>query len=422
MRAIIYSLYDTLFYKNHSKSILLGMESYFKKGHENLSKRHSLLSYSVSKVPFYKVNTDLVFEKFKVLTKSILKNNLDDFLSPDYSISELIKGRTSGSTASPMIFYLSREKKRQRIAELIFFNRWAGYEIGMKHALNSIGASKSKFKLLIQNEVLLDPSKLNKTTLKSFCDSIINGKVEFYIGYPSVLNQLATYIKKQKLDIKLKGIISTGEPLTETVRENVELAFRCKVYSRYSSLELGVIAHECEFRTLHVNGSNLFVEVLKFESDDPVNDGEIGRVVVTDFNNYAMPLIRYDTGDLASIENSNCKCGRKGKVIKNLEGRKVDFIVDSEGNKLSFAFLNTLIWPYHDKIVHYQFLQEVFGVIELSIEINTSNVKFVENLESDIKSNLSINTEFNIKVVDEIKPMKSGKKPFVINNYLKNIS
>jgi phenylacetate-CoA ligase len=287
--------------------------------------------------------------------------------------------------------------------------------------LDLIGASKSKLKLWIQNEVLLDPSKLNNDKLDVFLDTIKRNNIEFYIGYPSVLNQLALHAKENKVSLSFKGIISTGEPLTEHLRKTISSQFNCNVLSRYSSLELGVIAHECEYHTLHVNGANLFVEVLGIDSDEPIKNGEIGRIIVTDYNNYAMPLIRYDTGDLGSIEQSSCKCGRKGNVIRKLQGRKVDFIIDADGNKFSFAFLNTLIWPYHDKISHYQFLQNEAHIIKLFLQLSSSDATFIDNLKFDIISNLSQNTIFDVETVEEIPPMASGKKPFVINNYLKSL-
>ena len=253
-------------------------------------------------------------------------------------------------------------------------------------------------------------------------DYMINGKKQGYTSfYCFGCGAGGDIIKFKQLKISFKGIISTGEPLTEHFRQTISSQFDCDVLSRYSSLELGVIAHECEYHTLHVNGANLFVEVLGIDSDEPIKNGEIGRIIVTDYNNYAMPLIRYDTGDLGSIEQSSCKCGRKGNVIRKLQGRKVDFIIDADGNKFSFAFLNTLIWPYHDKISHYQFLQNEAHIIKLFLQLSSSDATFTENLKFDIISNLSQNTIFDVETVEEIPPMASGKKPFVINNYLKSL-
>jgi phenylacetate-CoA ligase len=420
MRSLLYQLYDVFFQKKLSKKLHAEMNNYFFYGKEYFDKRQQVMDYAKKKCSFYN-NYDSNFEKVKTISKNDLKNSISSFISTDYKIDELYKGRTSGSTASPMVFFLSKRKKALRVSELSFFNEWAGYKIGMRHALNSIGASKSKLKLWIQNEVLLDPSKINNNKLDVFLDTITKKRIEFYIGYPSVLNQLAMYAKFKQLKISFKGIISTGEPLTEHFRQTISSQFDCDVLSRYSSLELGVIAHECEYHTLHVNGANLFVEVLGIDSDEPIKNGEIGRIIVTDYNNYAMPLIRYDTGDLGSIEQSSCKCGRKGNVIRKLQGRKVDFIIDADGNKFSFAFLNTLIWPYHDKISHYQFLQNEAHIIKLFLQLSSSDATFTENLKFDIISNLSQNTIFDVETVEEIPPMASGKKPFVINNYLKSL-
>ena len=200
MRSLLYQLYDVFFQKKLSKKLHAEMNNYFFYGKEYFDKRQQVMDYAKKKCSFYN-NYDSNFEKVKTISKNDLKNSISSFISTDYKIDELYKGRTSGSTASPMVFFLSKRKKALRVSELSFFNEWAGYKIGMRHALNSIGASKSKLKLWIQNEVLLDPSKINNNKLDVFLDTITKKRIEFYIGYPSVLNQLAMYAKFKQLKI-----------------------------------------------------------------------------------------------------------------------------------------------------------------------------------------------------------------------------
>ncbi len=78
----------------------------------------------------------------------------------------------------------------------------------------------------------------------------------------------------------------------------------------------------------HLNRANCYIEVLKFDSDEQVAPGELGRIVVTDFTNYAMPMIRYDIGDVATIGETH-----NGILLSldNLSGRKTDMIFKTNG-------------------------------------------------------------------------------------------
>ena len=70
-----------------------------------------------------------------------------------------------------------------------------------------------------------------------------------------------------------------------------------------------------------------------------MEEGELARIVVTDLFNYAMPLIRYDTGDLAVVE----KHEKYGKVITSIEGRRTDFIYNTSGDVLSpYSVINNM--------------------------------------------------------------------------------
>ncbi len=76
---------------------------------------------------------------------------------------------------------------------------------------------------------------------------------------------------------------------------------------------------------MHVIDPNVIVEYVR--DGHPVAPGEDGEVVVTHLDNWAMPFIRYRTGDVAQFDNTSCGCGRHLSIMKKIQGRTMDFVV-----------------------------------------------------------------------------------------------
>ena len=110
------------------------------------------------------------------------------------------------------------------------------------------------------------------------------------------------------------------------VRRNLEKIFRCTVRSWYSNEENGIMGLQREEdESYYIDTESYYYEILKLDSDEPAEPGELGRIVITDLYNYAIPLIRYDNGDLAVAERKE-KDGRFRLYLKELYGRRGDMI------------------------------------------------------------------------------------------------
>lgn len=150
-------------------------------------------------------------------------------------------------------------------------------------------------------------------------------------AYPSVLYLLAKTIGKDGGGhLGLKFLMSNSELLTAYVRKYLEEVFRCKVYDDYSCLEFSAIAFECRMQNLHVAADNVILEVLD-ENGKRLPAGEPGRIIVTSLNNYSMPYIRYEIGDVGTLSEERCPCGRHFPVLKGIVGRCDDFLVMPSG-------------------------------------------------------------------------------------------
>lgn len=415
---IAYRLYN-LFSRNKMRKSISELDSAYRSGIQ--ADASSLLRHAVNTVPFYKAFDicDLSLELFPVVNKDIIKMAPDNFLSTAYKRRSLLTGRTSGSNGVPLFFYWDKGKSLSRTAEVIYHNGWVGYQVGDLHLLNAVGLKKSKLTLLVQNEIVENPRFISDEWMARQRRKLIDKKVPFYVGYGSVIDRFSKFCSAQgdsPATFSLKGIISTAEHLSEQSRARAESVFGCPVLRRYATLETGILAHEClEGRRYHINNGNYHIEFLKTDCDAPAQPGETARIVVTDLRSYAMPLIRYDIGDLAIVDNEPCSCGRKGLTIKELMGRTTDNLINDQGQIVSWLAVNNAMWAFLG-IKRFQFIQHDHTRCDVNIVSNTGYDK--ESLKEVVKSLLGDSIEVRLNDVETIESLGSGKTPYIVNRIL----
>jgi len=144
-------------------------------------------------------------------------------------------------------------------------------------------------------------------------DTIKEAGSSFIIGLPSFIYRI-TVLMGERMDLKslgIKKIISTSEPLSESMRHLIEDAWGCKVADVWGMTEFGLAcAVECDAQNgLHTDEANLLFEVIDPETMRHVPDGETGELVITSLNAEGTVLIRYRTHDIASMLAPPCPCG-----------------------------------------------------------------------------------------------------------------
>lgn len=143
--------------------------------------------------------------------------------------------------------------------------------------------------------------------------------------YPSRLVQIAARLDAADARaLRLKLISVNSETSSKTQRAALANHFGCPVLDEYSTEELGWTAAECAFGETHVWEDMAYLEILERDRDRPVNTGEQGEIVGTNLHNFATPFIRYRQGDLGSLHQSSCRCGRTFRVLRDLVGRSND--------------------------------------------------------------------------------------------------
>lgn len=384
---------------------------------DNINK---LLQHAKDTTQFYSKYKNINnISDFPVVNKMTYIQNYDEFISHKFRDKKLHKMSTSGSTGTPFTVVQDMNKRKRVMAELIFYGEICNYKLGMKQAYFRVWTEKvkkSKLQVKKQNLVMVDISNLDDKRLSEIEHDICkSNKVKNILSYASTLDLLSKYLdekNKKPQDFIVKSIISSSELLQNSTRDRLKKVFGCPVISRYSNQENGILAQECiNYEEFHLNNACYYFEVLKLDSDEYAEEGEIGRIVITDLFNYAMPIIRYDTGDTGVIIN-NSKCGIKSMVLSELYGRRVDMIYDVEGKTLSPHVITNNMWGV-EGINQFTFIQE-----------NTNSYRILINTDKDINDEIIINKFKNvlgesaniyIEYVEEIPVLASGKRKYIQN-------
>jgi phenylacetate-CoA ligase len=156
----------------------------------------------------------------------------------------------------------------------------------------------------------------------------------YLLSYPSNLLALTDEFQARGLSLpQLRQIRTMGETLTPQVAGQLHAFWQVPVVDLYSSEEAGLMALQCPSGAglYHVQSESVKLEVLD-EAGRPCAPGEVGRVVVTSLHNFAMPLLRYDTGDYAEA-GPPCPCGRGLPTLARVLGRRRNMLVLPNGER-----------------------------------------------------------------------------------------
>ena len=234
------------------------------------------------------------------------------------------------------------------------------------------------------------------------------------IGYASAMEKLADVVLKadeKPADYGLKLVMADSESLSPEVKAKLEKAFGCPVYNRYGNNENGILALAGpDNDVFKVNFPEYYVEVLKLNTDEPVSEGEAGRIVITDLYNYAFPFIRYDTGDLGIA-------GKYNEVgccveIRELLGRVSAALTNTNGEVVA----ETEITAYYENMVgigRYQIVQ--VGKTEYEVLLEATPEQLDREIESRLRKCMGEDATVRVAHVDEIKQGKNGKYSITIN-------
>ena len=377
----------------------------------------NLIRHAVKTTDFYKdYPEDTPLEKLPVVNKDTFRQHYDSFLSSTYKEAEDNRVMcTSGSTGTPLRMIQNKDKICHNTAGGIFLGAAAGYYIGMKEAFIRVWVNnvrKSKLRLFQENLIMMDSSRMDDKALAGMLDVIEKKKVKCLVGYSSALGELSEYIRKTGRDcskFRVRAIIPISETMPEPVRRTLSEQFGCPVRAWYSNEENGIMGLQNEDNEgYHIDTETYYYEILKMDSDEPAEPGELGRIVVTDYYNKTFPMVRYDTGDTGMMRIDRDEKGRiHGKYVE-IYGRRGSLMYNTKGEPLSIhVFMNTLL-KFEGVVYQARCIQ--WGEKEYELLVNADREKLnVEELLAAYRHYLGEDAEIRITYVDEIPIQASGK-------------
>lgn len=210
----------------------------------------------------------------------------------------------------------------------------------------------------------------------------------------------------------MQAVLTAGEGVSSENHKLLENAFGCKVYRRYSDMELGILGQDMGDEGKYIlNWGSYYFECVKMDSDEPAEHGEVGRIVITDLFNKALPMIRYDTGDLGIMD-----CDEDGSLpyLKEIYGRKRDCVYRTDGVMLSPAKISVSMWGA-ENVSQWQLIQN--DEKEYTFKISSDGVVDREVLLEKFKGILGNDANIEIMIVDDIPVLASNKRRAVICNW-----
>ena len=388
---------------------------------ETEKKIQDLIAHAVKTTDFYKdYPEDISLKDLPVVNKDTFRQQYDRFISSTYKDAPDNRVMcTSGSTGTPLRMIQNRDKIRHNTAGSIFLGAAAGYYIGMKEAFIRVwvnNVKKSKFQLIQENMIMMDSSRMDEQALAEMFHTIEKKKVKCLVGYSSALGELSDYIRKSGKDCSncsVRAIIPISETMPEPVRRTLEKQFGCPVRAWYSNEENGIMGLQNEKdEGYRIDTETYYYEILKMDSDEPAEQGELGRIVITDLFNYAFPILRYDNGDTAVAVRKE-KNGRFKLYLSELYGRRSDLIYDCKGNAVTPYIITNNLWDI-EGVKQYRFIQE--DVKDYTIWLNGDPAKMdQEEILGRIRPYLGDEARIKVEIVDEIPVLASGKRKYIEN-------
>ncbi len=315
-----------------------------------LARLQDLVAYAHKHVPFYQNDCyDVMLDDLSglralpLLQKSDLQAGRERMRSAEAGSLELFSGRTSGSTGTPVSYYVSHESLRMSKAYMEAFLMGLGIPKNARAARLSgvqvVPRERKKPPFWLYTDVFhqLQCSSLhiNAQTAPLYARAMERYGVVYATGYPVAWLHLAQCLKE--LGIRpppLRVLLTDSEGVSPSEQDFLEQFWGCKVYQTYGLSELCGLSVMCAHRRYHLFEDNIYAEIL---DDDGrcLPDSQVGNIVLTDLNSRKAPYIRYVTGDLGALGAEPCPCGWKSRYLTDLTGRVDDYFLLVDGSKIS---------------------------------------------------------------------------------------
>ncbi len=384
----------------------------------------ALLNYAIDKVPYYRglsLSSELCITDFPILTKTILREQVDELISDDYKKEGLDKNHSSGSSGVQSFTYMTNAHKSYLRALQTHWWTWGGYVPG--DSLLQTGMSPNRgivkslkdffFRIVYMEAFALNPKMIKRALVK-----LKIKKVNHLAGYPSALYEIAKVAAKDDKNYKIKSLISYGDKLFDHYRTAYIKAFdNPKIINTYGCAEGLYMACQVDLPYYYIMSPHVYLEIVN-DAGELVKKGEMGHVLVTGLTSYGMPLIRYKLGDLGILLPANeypLKKMFNYPLLKTVLGRETDVVTTPLGDTLIVHSFTGII-EYFTDIKQFKIIQTSKSEIILKY-ITDNGEELKEDSISQLKLKLDNLTKNSLQItfqkVAAIAASPSGKPQII---------
>ena len=379
-----------------------------------------LLSHAYTHVPLYrKLYDDAGFrpEAFRtlddlgaipILTKDRLKAAAPaDMLSDETDADDCTSVHTSGSTGSPLRIVLATADRRwqRAVAWRILFEhgfRWTDRTLEIRMTCGET--------FFVQRLGIAPKDWLSILEPPEFwARRVADIRPDVIAAGAGTLHALAESVERMGLTIHPpRLIISDSETLSPGTQDLVHRVLGSIPIDVYGLVELSNFAWECERRSgFHVSADSHIVEV----SSPP---GRPGSMIATALGMRTMPIIRYETGDVAEWNDGPCPCGRQLPVLSRIMGRAVDSVTLPDGQRLFWPFFHERL-ARHTTLRQWRVIQEASTLVHLQIVAPAVDAGLLARIRADLTEALPAGVTLAIESLEKIQVPAGAKTRMVIS-------
>jgi phenylacetate-CoA ligase len=336
------------------------------------------------------------------------------------------RASTGGSTGQTLTFAMDARREACDQAARARSRGWFGLEVGHRElylwGAPAEAAARDRLRAMrdwLFNQKLLNAFAMSGERMDRYLEAMEAFGPASVFGYPSSLALLARHARRRGRRLRLprlQAVFVTGEVLVAADRRMIAETLGAPVVDGYGGRETGFVAHECPEGGMHVAAEHVIVELVD-EAGRAVGPGREGQIVVTQLENYAMPLIRYVTGDVGVWEGQDCGCGRSLPVLREVRGRQTDFVVTPDG---TVRHALSLIYALRDLDIMEQFRivqDREYGVTVEVVPANGWGAEMAGVVEGRVRQYLQAEVPIRVAAVPSrwTSATASGKHRYVVS-------
>jgi phenylacetate-CoA ligase len=390
----------------------------------------ALVTFCGEQVPYYQdlfssngltaqdIRTPADLAQLPMLDKEVVRETPERFM-PRRLAEKMVPQTTGGTTGKPLRYFVTPTAVQYNYATYeVRFRRWAGVRFGERMAsingkaivpAEATGGPFWRYNLAF-NQLYLSAYHLSEDNLHQYVRRLESFRPASIVGYVSTVHTIARFILKHNLvgSVRPKAVLVSSETLFDWLRADIESAFQCKVFDGYGMGELAAFITECEAGSLHVSPEYGVVETVEVDKNL--------EMVCTGLSNYAMPLLRYRTGDIVEPgDQERCACGRQLPTVKAIMGRIDDRIITPEGAVVGPAPLS-LAFQGVPNLKDAQICQESPREVAVSIVTTEDFGKADEQLLlAELRRRLGHSIRISLSRVPEIARTSAGKQRLIVS-------